>query len=74
MVPRLLNRPLNQLRSGRARNRIGKSNSNIHMPSQLSLRSPEMLLEHVTLADLVSGQLPDEVESLAAQPDAWVAR
>jgi hypothetical protein len=26
------------------------------------------------LADLVSGQLPDEVESLAAQPDAWVAR
>jgi len=32
------------------------------------------VLEHVTLADLVSGQLPDEVESLAAQPDAWVAR
>jgi Rrf2 family protein len=32
------------------------------------------VVEHVTLADLVSGQLPDEVESLAAQPDAWVAR
>jgi Rrf2 family protein len=32
------------------------------------------VLEHVTLADLVSGQLPSEVESLAAQPDAWVAR
>ncbi len=32
------------------------------------------VLEHVTLADLVSGQLPGEVESLAAQPDAWVAR
>ena len=32
------------------------------------------VLEHVTLADLVSGQLPDEVESLAAPPDAWVAR
>jgi hypothetical protein len=26
------------------------------------------------LADLVSGQLPDEVESLAASPDAWVGR
>jgi Rrf2 family protein len=32
------------------------------------------VLEHVTLADLVSGQLPDEVESLAASPDAWVGR
>jgi len=32
------------------------------------------VLEHVTLPDLVGGQLPDEVESLAAQPDAWVAR
>jgi len=32
------------------------------------------VLEHVTLSDLVSGQLPDEVESLAAQPDAWAAR
>jgi Rrf2 family protein len=32
------------------------------------------VLEHVTLADLVSGQLPDEVEALAAAPDAWVAR
>jgi len=32
------------------------------------------VLEHVTLADLVSGELPGEVESLAAQPDAWVAR
>lgn len=32
------------------------------------------VLEHVTLADLVSGQLPDEVESLAASPDAWTAR
>jgi Rrf2 family protein len=32
------------------------------------------VLEHVTLADLVSGELPSEVESLAAQPDAWAAR
>ena len=32
------------------------------------------VLEHVTLADLVSGQLPDEVGSLAAKPDAWAAR
>src|SRR5689334_24153062 len=32
------------------------------------------VLEHVTLADLVSGHLPSEVEALAAQPDAWAAR
>jgi Rrf2 family protein len=32
------------------------------------------VLEHVSLADLVSGQLPSEVEALAASPDAWAAR
>jgi len=32
------------------------------------------VLEHVTLADLVSGELPSEVKALAAEPDAWVAR
>src|SRR3954469_18329954 len=36
-----------------------------------SLRS---VLEEVTLADLVSGELPDVVSELAAAPDAWVAR
>jgi Rrf2 family protein len=36
--------------------------------------SLRMVLEHVTLADLVGGGLPDEVRSLVAQPDAWVAR
>ncbi|MFL5900721.1 MAG: RrF2 family transcriptional regulator [Solirubrobacterales bacterium] len=32
------------------------------------------VLEHVTLADLVSGELATEVSQLAAQPDAWAAR
>ena len=32
------------------------------------------VLEHVTLADLVSGQLPDEVAELARPKDAWAAR
>jgi Rrf2 family protein len=36
-----------------------------------SLRS---VLEGVTLADLVSGELPEAVKDLAAAPDAWVAR
>jgi Rrf2 family protein len=32
------------------------------------------VLEQVTLADLVSGELPSIVEELAGAPDAWVAR
>jgi Rrf2 family protein len=30
------------------------------------------VLETVTLADLASGQLPDEVAAIAADPDAWL--
>lgn len=33
-----------------------------------SLRS---VLEHVTLADLASGELPESVRALAEDPDAW---
>ena len=29
------------------------------------------VLEHVTIADLARGELPEEVESLVAAPDAW---
>ena len=32
------------------------------------------VLEGVTLADLVSGDLPRTVETLTAEPDAWAAR
>src|ERR1044072_6363928 len=32
------------------------------------------VLEHVTLADLVSGELPEAIEHLAAEPDAWAPR
>ncbi len=32
------------------------------------------VLEHVTLADLVAGELPSDIRDLAAQPDAWAAR
>jgi Rrf2 family protein len=32
------------------------------------------VLEHVTLADLVSGDLPPLVEDLAGEPDAWAPR
>jgi DNA-binding IscR family transcriptional regulator len=29
------------------------------------------VLEHVTLADLAAGRLPEEVAALAADPEAW---
>jgi Rrf2 family protein len=32
------------------------------------------VLEHVTLADLVSGELPTAVEELSSSPDAWAPR
>jgi Rrf2 family protein len=32
------------------------------------------VLETVTLADLVAGTLPDEVERLVADPEAWLSR
>ena len=32
------------------------------------------VLEAVTLADLVAGRLPPEVERLAADPEAWLSR
>jgi Rrf2 family protein len=31
------------------------------------------VLESVTVADIASGKLPDEIEEIASDPDAWVA-
>ncbi len=36
--------------------------------------SLRQVVEQVTLADLVSGELPPVVEDLTGSPDAWVAR
>jgi Rrf2 family protein len=36
--------------------------------------SLRQVVEQVTLADLVSGELPPVVEHLSGSPDAWVAR
>ncbi len=32
------------------------------------------VVEHVTLADLAAGELPDRIEALAEDPDSWVTR
>ncbi len=36
--------------------------------------SLRQVAEHVTLADLAAGRLPDHVEQLARDPDAWLTR
>jgi len=41
---------------------------NVWVAVRASLR---MVLEHVTLADVVAGKLPKQVERLIADPDAW---
>ena len=32
------------------------------------------VVEHVTLQDLASGELPDRIDQLASDPDSWVTR
>jgi DNA-binding IscR family transcriptional regulator len=36
--------------------------------------SVRSVLDEVTLADVVSGNLPEHVRALAGGPDAWVSR
>jgi Rrf2 family protein len=49
----------------------GKSLQQVWIAVRANLRA---VLEHVTLADLVSGELPSFVEELASSPDAWAPR
>ena len=45
------------------------------MAMAIALRSGiRGVLEHVTLADVVSGSIPDHVAELAREPDAWTRR
>ena len=32
------------------------------------------MAEHVTLADIATGALPEHVKTLASDPEAWVTR
>ena len=43
----------------------------VWIATRASLRS---ILEHVTLADIVTGRLPEHIVSIASAPDAWKAR
>jgi Rrf2 family protein len=45
--------------------------SKVWIAVRASLRS---VAEHVTLADIASGELPEHVAALASDPEAWVTR
>jgi Rrf2 family protein len=44
-------------------------------PVWIALRANlRAVVERVTLADLASGELPDEIRALASTPEAWITR
>jgi Rrf2 family protein len=44
---------------------------NVWIAVRANLRA---VLEHVTIADIVSGQLPKPIQKLTVNPDAWLSR
>jgi DNA-binding IscR family transcriptional regulator len=45
--------------------------SRVWIAVRASLRA---VAEHVTLADVAAGRLPEDVDALANDPEAWVTR
>jgi Rrf2 family protein len=74
-VIRVLEGPLASVRGMRpdelAADGVAEPFVSLWVAVRVSLRS---VLEHVTLADLVEGQLPADVASLLDAPGAWAAR
>ena len=74
-VMRAVEGPLASVR-GEAPERVAYEGAAQALPRVwIALRgSLRTVLERVTLADVVSGDLPPEIERLAGDPDAWVTR
>lgn len=74
-VLRLIDGPLAEVRGSRPEAAAYEGPAahlqDVWVAARASLRS---VLERVTLADIVSGQLPRPVARLVADPDAWKAR
>jgi Rrf2 family protein len=72
-VIRAVDGPLANVRGVRSEQIVYAGNAerlrDVWVAVRASLRS---VLEHVTLADLARGELPPEIEALAADPDAWL--
>jgi Rrf2 family protein len=74
-VMRAVEGPLASVR-GEAPERVSYNGAAEALPRVwIALRSNlRAVLEHVTLADIVAGRLPPEIERLAEDPDSWRTR
>jgi Rrf2 family protein len=74
-VMRAVEGPLASVR-GEAPERVSYNGAAEALPRVwIALRSNlRAVLEHVTLADIVAGKLPPDIERLAADPDSWRTR
>ncbi|MBK9475535.1 MAG: Rrf2 family transcriptional regulator [Tetrasphaera sp.] len=75
MVVRTVDGPLAEVRGLRP-HQTAYAGVAAHLPVVwVALRaSLRHVLDEVSLADVLSGDLPDHVRALAAEPDAWAAR
>lgn len=74
-VLRLVDGPLAEVRGSRPDQSVYEGPAqhlqDVWVAARAALRS---VLEHVTLADIASGDLPEPVAKMAADPDAWTVR
>ena len=71
-VIRALDGPLASVRGVRPHELQAEGGHEPFISMWIAVRSVlRSVLEHVTVADLASGTLPDEIAQLASQPDAW---
>jgi Rrf2 family protein len=71
-VIRVLDGPLASVRGVRPHELQAEGGHEPFISMWIAVRSAlRSVLEHVTIADLANGALPDDVAELAARPDAW---
>jgi Rrf2 family protein len=71
-VIRVLDGPLASVRGVRPHELSAEGGHEPFISMWIAVRSAlRSVLEHVTVADLASGSLPEDIAVLAAQPDAW---
>jgi Rrf2 family protein len=72
-IIRVIDGPLANVRGQRPENVDYKGAAEALQDVWIALRASEReILELVTIADVVAGELPDRVRELAADPSAWV--
>ncbi|HWL45178.1 MAG TPA: Rrf2 family transcriptional regulator [Ilumatobacter sp.] len=74
-VIRALDGPLASVRGLRPHELVDEGADRTIVDMWIAVRSAlRSVLEHVTVADLANGELPPEIATMAADPDAWDPR